>query len=42
MLIGKPQQQETMGDLEVLELYLKRMAQPVRAPTTQAFVQKKK
>ena len=29
MLIGKPQQQETMGDLEVLELYLKRMAQPV-------------
>ena len=42
MLLGKPQQQETMGDLEVLELYLKRMAQPVRAPTTPAFVQKRK
>ena len=42
MLLGKPQQQESMGDIEVLELYLKRMAQPVRAPTTEAFVQKKK
>ena len=42
MLIGKPWQQETMSDVEVLELYLKRMAQPVRAPTTPAFVQKKK
>jgi len=42
MLIGKPQQQETMGDIQVLESYLKRMAQPVRAPATGAFVQKKK
>ena len=42
MLIGKPWQQETMSDIEVLELYLKRMAQPVRAPATPAFVQKKK
>ena len=41
MLIGKPQQQESMSDIEVLELYLKRMAQPVHAPTTEAFVQKK-
>jgi len=42
MLIGKPQQQETMGDIQVLESYLKRMAQPVRAPATGAFVQRKK
>ena len=42
MLVGKPQQQESMGDIEVLELYLKRMAQPVTAPTSTAFVQKRK
>ena len=42
MLVGKPQQRESMGDIEVLELYLKRMAQPVRAPTATAFVQKRK
>ncbi len=40
MFVGKPQQQESMGDIEVIELYLRRLAQPVRAPTTTAFVQK--
>jgi 5'-nucleotidase len=42
MLLGKPQAQESMGDIEVLELYLRRLAQPVRAPTTEAFVRKDK
>ncbi len=42
MLVGKPQQRESMGDLEVIELYLKRLAQPVRAPTTTSFVQKER
>ena len=42
MLVGKPQERETMGDIEVLELYLKRMAQPVKAPTSTTFVQKRK
>jgi len=40
MLVGKPQQQESMGDIEVIELYLRRLAQPVRAPTTMTLVQK--
>ena len=40
MLVGKPQEPESMGDIEVLELYLKRLAQPVRAPTSTTFVQK--
>jgi 2',3'-cyclic-nucleotide 2'-phosphodiesterase (5'-nucleotidase family) len=42
MLVGKPQQRESMGDIEVLELYLRRLAQPVRAPTTTTFVPKEK
>ena len=42
MLVGKPQEREIMGDIEVLELYLKRMAQPVKAPTSTTFVQKRK
>ena len=42
MLVGKPQEREVMGDIEVLELYLKRMAQPVKAPTSTTFVQKRK
>lgn len=42
MLVGKPQERESMGDLEVLETYLKRMAQPVKAPVPSTFVQKKK
>ena len=42
MLVGKPQQQESMGDIEVIELYLRRLAQPVRAPTSSTFVQKRR
>jgi 2',3'-cyclic-nucleotide 2'-phosphodiesterase (5'-nucleotidase family) len=42
MLVGKPQENTSMGDIEVLELYLKRLAQPVKAPTTTRFSQKKK
>jgi 2',3'-cyclic-nucleotide 2'-phosphodiesterase (5'-nucleotidase family) len=34
MLTGKPQVGESQGDLEVLELYLKRLPQPVPAPDT--------
>jgi hypothetical protein len=42
MLVGRPQQRESMSDIEVLELYLRRLAQPVRAPTTTTFVPKEK
>ena len=34
MLPGKPEVGESQGDLEVLELYLKRLPQPVPAPDT--------
>ncbi len=34
MLPGKPQVGESQGDIEVLELYLKRLPQPVPAPDT--------
>ncbi len=34
MLTGKPQVGESQGDIEVLELYLKRLPQPVPAPDT--------
>jgi 2',3'-cyclic-nucleotide 2'-phosphodiesterase (5'-nucleotidase family) len=42
MLIGKPQERGAMGDVEVLELYLKRLPQPAPAPATGVFIQKRK
>ncbi len=42
MFVGLGRDAATKGDVEVLELYLKRLAQPVAAPATGRFVQKKR